>query len=552
MLREALHRDADQAGDGRPAQSPARRAMRLPATLAAVAGRHRLFSVALVLGIVPRIVAMLGYRPAILFRLDTYDYLWGAVHVRPNPVNPSGYSLVLWVLRPFHSLALIAGLQQLAGLGIAVLIYAVLRHWGVRNWIATLAAAPVLFSPAQLLLEQLIMADVLAMLLMVAAFAVLLRRDAPSAGRSATAGLLMGASVLVRPTALALIPAMAIYLLARRASWRRVCAVLAGGAVPVVVYLAWFASAYGTFNLTNSNGLFLWTRTMSFANCATIKPPADLQALCPNRQPGYLDQPVAALRPLPKRYLWDHQAWQWQSPSTGLQPDTAAFTKANNERALHFAIRAITAQPLAYLHVVASDTLHAFGSGSQLNFPAGQTSAAGLSKTNSAYALAAVRGYTGSTSGIGPYLGHHYGYRLGQPFARLIDDYERVIVFPGPLFALILVAGLAGIIIPRRRTAAAALLWFSAAVSIVLPIAEHEYTYRYVVPAIPLACMAAALAFRDRSPAASSTDATDDASPTASASTSSTDDATPTTAVGAATTGGGDLTPESSGSADLP
>ena len=37
----------------------------------------------------------------------------------------------------------------------------------------------------------------------------------------------MGASVLVRPTALPLIPAMAIYLLARRASWRRVLAVLA-------------------------------------------------------------------------------------------------------------------------------------------------------------------------------------------------------------------------------------------------------------------------------------------------------------------------------------
>ncbi len=32
-----------------------------------------------------------------------------------------------------------------------------------------------------------------------------------------------------------------------------------------------------------------------------------------------------------------------------------------------------------------------------------------------------------------------------------------------------------------------------------LPIAEHEYTYRYVIPAVPLACMAAALAFRDRS-----------------------------------------------------
>ena len=32
------------------------------------------------------------------------------------------------------------------GLVIAVLVYAVLRHWGVPSWIATLAAPPVLFA----------------------------------------------------------------------------------------------------------------------------------------------------------------------------------------------------------------------------------------------------------------------------------------------------------------------------------------------------------------------------------------------------------------------
>jgi hypothetical protein len=37
----------------------------------------------------------------------------------------------------------------------------------------------------------------------------------------------------------------------------------------------------------------------------------------------------------------------------------------------------------------------------------------------------------------------------------------------------------------------------------VLPTAEHENTYRYVIPAVPLVCMAAAIALRspERTPA---------------------------------------------------
>jgi hypothetical protein len=30
----------------------------------------------------------------------------------------------------------------------------------------------------------------------------------------------------------------------------------------------------------------------------------------------------------------------------------------------------------------------------------------------------------------------------------------------------------------------------------VLPISEHDYTYRYVLPVVPLACIAAAIALR--------------------------------------------------------
>jgi hypothetical protein len=43
--------------------------------------RHWIFSIALGAAALPRLVAMIGFQPAVLFRLDTYDYLWDAVHV---------------------------------------------------------------------------------------------------------------------------------------------------------------------------------------------------------------------------------------------------------------------------------------------------------------------------------------------------------------------------------------------------------------------------------------------------------------------------------------
>jgi len=77
-----------------------------------------------------------------------------------------------------------------------------------------------------------------------------------------------------------------------------------------------------------------------------------------------------------------------------------------------------------------------------------------------------------------------------------VNIYQHGFFLPGPLFGAIMLAGLAGILIPSRRSPAAILLWASAVIIMVVPTAEHEYTYRYVLPAVPLACMALALAFR--------------------------------------------------------
>ncbi len=509
MLERVLGRnagDADGKAEAMPLAGRVVHGMRQRLSgLARLISRHRLFTLALGLAAVPRVIVMLGFQPAILFKLDSYDYLWDAVQLAPNPANPTGYSLFLWVLRPFHSLALVAGLQHLMGLGAAVLVYAALRRWGVRQWIATLAAVPLLFGPAEFLLEQLIMADLLSMVLMVASFAVLLLSPSPSVLRSATAGLLVGVSAVVRPTTLPLIAIAALYLLIRRGGWRQVCAVLVGGAMPLVAYMSWFSAVNGSFNLTNSNGLFLWSRTMSFANCAIIKPPAELQALCPERQPLARAHPGQADRPEPKRYLWDHRAWQWQPPPTGLVPDASAFTAANNSRALRFAFRAIEAQPLAYAHTVSRDALKPFTKPVGFLFPPLSYHAPGITGQNKKFAVAAVTAYLGSAQGLEPYLGAHLGERIVEPYGHLIRGYQRVFSLPGPVFALILIVGLGGLLVPRRRSAAGAMLWLAAVIVFLLPIAEHEYNYRYALPALPLACMAAALVFRNRPAAVAAT-----------------------------------------------
>jgi hypothetical protein len=465
--------------------------------MAGLIRRHRIFSIALGVAVLPRLVAMIGFQPAVLFRLDTYDYLWGAVHLSPNVVNPSGYSVFLWLLRPFHSLAAVAALQHVLGLGMATMVYVLVRRYGLPAWGATLAAAPVLFDPAQILVEQLIMADLLAMALLLGAFTVLLLRKPPSVTAVVLAGLMMGASVTIRPTTLPLILIVPLFLLLRKVGWRRAGASLLAGALPVAGYLSWFAAVHGSVNLTNSNGLFLWSRTMSFANCAVIKPPADLQALCPSAQPGHLAEPDPARRLKPKRYLWNHRAWPWRNHPSGFVPDIAAFTPANNSRALRFALDAIEAQPLAYLGVVTGETLEPFVQTNNLRFPTVQPrSAGGLDKADYRYAIGAVRAYVGSDAGVAGELGYDYGSHLESPYVFLMNEYQHIVFLPGEVFALIMLTGLAGVFLPRRRTPVAALLWVSALVIMVLPTAEHEYTYRYVLPAVPLACIAAAIALR--------------------------------------------------------
>jgi len=100
----------------------------------------------------------------------------------------------------------------------------------------------------------------------------------------AVAGLLMAYVTVLRGNGLPLVVIVALFLLIRKVGWRSLAAAAAAFAIPVLGYILVFHSEYGQFNLTSSDGIFLWSRTTSFANCAVIKPPRDLVPLCPTSQ----------------------------------------------------------------------------------------------------------------------------------------------------------------------------------------------------------------------------------------------------------------------------
>src|SRR5581483_1540326 len=101
---------------------------------------------------------------------------------------------------------------------------------------------------------------------------------------TAIAALALGLSAILWPVGLALLLVLLVYLVylavrGGRTRWAVAGAALLCGVMPVLGYAGWFDVHEGQFSLTRSDGAYLWSRTMSFADCAVIKPPAAEQSL---------------------------------------------------------------------------------------------------------------------------------------------------------------------------------------------------------------------------------------------------------------------------------
>src|SRR5689334_21098610 len=139
-----------------------------------LAGEHKLFTGALVVGAVLRLFASIGYPGALWFAGDSYVYLGAALRPQPNLSKSTGYSFFLRLLLPFHSLTLVTALQHLMGLAVAVLIYVLLRRNNVSKIWSTAATLPVLLDGYLIEDEHMIMAEALFTFLIMLAMLLIL------------------------------------------------------------------------------------------------------------------------------------------------------------------------------------------------------------------------------------------------------------------------------------------------------------------------------------------------------------------------------------------
>ena len=494
-----------------------------------LAGEHKLFTGALAAGAVLRLLAMVGYPGALWFAGDSYVYLGAALRPQPNLSKSTGYSLFLRLLLPFHSLTLVTTLQHLMGLAVGVMLYVLLRRNRVPKTWSAIATLPVFLDGYVIEDEHLVMAETVFTFCLMVAMALLLWQPGRVRWWAAVlAGLLVGYAVIVRTQGAVMLGLLPLFLLLRGWSWKTVrgwavaIVFAVASLIPVGGYMAWFHQRTGHYGPTMSAGFYLWGRVSSFADCARIKPTGEEAVVCPTT-------------PLARRTPPGNFVWHAPQVHADMNPVGGPVSAQGNQVLTKFAEHAIEAQPLDYAKTVFFNTLLSFGF-PRIAYPGAGTTyyySFHLHYVTAKYDLlppknhAWIPGGTAyqdwlSDGGQAPGVVHRVA-------AVPILAYQRVVYTYGPLLAVIFLVGLGGVLSVTarrkpeaergswRRPAAALrsvqlssvrlhwarrgttmLPWVTAVALLVFPIAIADFDYRYLLPAIPFACLAAGLSFAPR------------------------------------------------------
>jgi hypothetical protein len=283
-------------------------------------------------------------------------------------------------------------------------------------------------------------------------------------------------------------------------AWIAAIAMAVGCVAPVLGYAFWFQSYSGSFGLTLSQGYYLWGRVSTFADCAAIKPTGEQAVVCPKE-------------PLTKRTAPGNFIWHAPEVHKDI-PGGTPVSPANNTLLTDFAIRAVEAQPLGYAKAVVHGLIMSVEP-TRHDYPGAGTVYYYYFHRHP-YAIPGPKQH-------GPWIaggyanqdwvayGHQKAGAVVEPFAALMIGYQRVFYTWGPLLGIIMLVGLGGRLKVRRPRdwrlhggqrpvywvvrGTSMLPWTVAVIMLVTPIAIADFDYRYLLPVIPFACLAAGLAF---------------------------------------------------------
>jgi hypothetical protein len=450
---------------------------------AALARQNWLACLLLAAGLVLRVLAQLAYRPALVY-VDTLKYLYG---VYPGS-DPLGYKLPLKVFLAVGDLSVVAAVQHLLGLAMAVVLYVLLRRRGVNRWLAAIAMAPVLLDAYQLQMEQTIMPDVWFEAMVVAGLALLLWRPVLTMPFVIAAGLVLGTSATMRQLGELLVFPAVLFLLAAWGGWRRAVTrsvvLIAAFALPILLYSGVNYARTGHFWL--AHGQTVLGRETAAADCATLKLPADVRPLCPTPA-------EQALGP------------DWLEHS-GKSPLYATPVPAGQRRAPLFAQLGSAIrhqQPLRIAAAIARDSVRLFA---LTRSPVESVTPISRWQFQDHYPVypkwVTLRQGTiivGLQKAFHPFhlvpLNPSYGGKaqVSRPLAQFLRGYQLSIGYtPGPLYLVASLLALAGSVLlawrrlrPRTRQAALACLLFTAtAVVLLLAPDLYEFSWRYELPAV--------------------------------------------------------------------
>lgn len=447
--------------------------------------RHWLFALLLTLGALLRVLAQLAYRPAILY-FDSPGYLHEMQRFNPVGQDPLGYPLTArLLLDAFHNLGALSGFNHLLGLGVAVLIYAVLLRRGVNPWMAALATGPVLLDGFQLLIEQMVMSEPQFEFFVVLGIALLLWRPRPDLVTAPAAGASFAAAALTRDLGQSLVLAGLLFCLlaaGRRFVPRVVtsAALLVAFVLPMIGYAAYNDAVNGTFSVpSHAASIRLYARVAASVTCTRLSLPSYERPLCP---------PPGVVKP--------HLGSLIQAYAQGAASPLATYLPPNGETTGQvvndFVKRAVLQQPLPVARAVGGSLARPFLSWNRDHKPGELPAERWQFQTVFPLYFTAR-----SLSLFHQWEGHPP--KINRPLARMLRGYQLYIGHtPGPvLLACVILALMAGLGVGRARRSGqrlACLLWLAAGLGLLLAADLYQFSWRYQLPALVTIPPAAALA----------------------------------------------------------